>query len=351
MGLEHTSSSLNGVPEQTFKDDKKWQIYIDVLPHEIAHAWCGKWRRPIGMATDNFHDPKKTGGLWVYEGLTQYLGHLMFVRSGLITTKQNVEVLARTISRLKNQKGRQWRALKDTAVDSWHLRGGSKSWGNLRRGQDYYNEGMLIWMEVDAIIRRETDGQNNLDDFVQMFFKHTHGDGIKKTFDRPEIISLLNEFVERDWEAFFDGRVSSTQEELPLTAVEQLGYRIEYASEPTEWVKLMEKQFKYVDAYDSLGMSVRNTGAITGLVPGSIADRAGLTPGQQIAGVNGRKFSPQRLKEGIADTTTKRSLELLTLQGDLYVTVTLDYADGPRHLKLVRNSAEPDILSEIFKAK
>ncbi len=223
MGLEHSASSLNGVPEQTFKDDKKWQIYIDVLPHEMAHAWCGKWRRPAGMVTANFHDPKQTGGLWVYEGLDQYLGHLLFVRSGFITPEQSSEVLARTISRLQNQKGRQWRPLKDTAVDSWHLRGGSESWNNLRRGQDYYNEGMLIWMEADAIIRRATDGQKSLDDFVATFFKHTEGDGLVKPYDRPEIISELNELVEFDWTGFFDERVSSTQNELPLTGVSGIG--------------------------------------------------------------------------------------------------------------------------------
>lgn len=352
MGLEHTASSLNGVPEQTLKDDKKWQIYIGVLPHEIAHAWCGKWRRPIGMHTENFHDPKKTGGLWVYEGLTQYLGHMMFVRGGCLTPEENAQSIARTISRLQNQKGRQWRPLKDTAVDSWHLRGGSKSWSNLRRGQDYYNEGMLVWMEVDAIIRRETDGQKSLDDFCQIFFKHEDGDGLKKPFDRPEIIELLNTFVERDWKAYFDERISSTQEALPLTAVERLGYRIEYKSEPSDWVKLMETQFKYADAYDSIGIGVSDSGTIaSGIVPGSIADEAGLAPGQQIVGVNGRKFSRARFNEGLADTPTKRSLDLLTLRGDLYETVTLEYDGGPRHLHLVRNEAEPDILSEIFKAK
>ncbi len=351
MGLEHSSSSLNGVPEQTFRDDKKWQIYIDVLPHEMAHAWCGKWRRPAGMVTRNFHDPKQTGGLWVYEGLDQYLGHLMFVRSGFITPEQNAEVLARTISRLTNQKGRQWRPLKDTAIDSWHLRGGNKSWGNLRRGQDYYSEGMLIWMEVDAIIRRATDGQKSLDDFVETFFKHTAGDGLVKPYDRPEVISTLNDLVEFDWTAFFDERVSNTQEELPLTGVERLGYRLEYTAEPSEWVKLMEGQFKYVDAIDSIGIGVRDTGAVTGIVPGSPADKAGLAPGQQIVGVNGRKFSTDRFKEGIADTTTKRSLELLTLKGDLYETVKIDYAGGARHVKLVRNPEEPDILTGIFKAK
>jgi len=351
MGLEHTASSLNGVPEQTFKDDKKWQTYIDVLPHEIAHAWCGKWRRPIGMVTGNFHAPNKTGGLWVYEGLTQYLGHLMFVRSGFITPEQNTEVLARTISRLQSQKGRQWRPLKDTAVDSWQLRGRSQSWGNLRRNQDYYSEGMLIWMEVDAIIRRSTDGRKSLDNFVQTFFKHNEGDGLVKSFDRPEIISQLNELVEFDWTAFFDERVSNTQEEFPLTSVERLGYRLEYAAEPGDWVKMMETQFKYTDTENSIGIGVREAGNITGIVPGSPADKAGLAPGQQIVGVNGRKFSTERFKEGIADTTTKRRLELLTLNGDLYETVTIDYAAGARHLKLVRNTAEPDILSEIFKAK
>lgn len=54
-----------------------------LLPHEFVHAWCGKYRRPLGMVTHNYHTPKQTSQLWIYEGLTPYLGEVLAVRSGL----------------------------------------------------------------------------------------------------------------------------------------------------------------------------------------------------------------------------------------------------------------------------
>src|SRR4051794_13039368 len=85
-GLEHLTSSFNEVGEREMVDEKKfksWPVYL--LPHEFVHSWCGKFRRPAAMVTSNFHTPEHTKLLWVYEGLTQYLGEVLTVRAGLYT--------------------------------------------------------------------------------------------------------------------------------------------------------------------------------------------------------------------------------------------------------------------------
>ena len=100
-GLEHLSCSFNAVGERELVDDKKrksWPAYL--LPHEFVHSWCGKFRRPAGMVTTNFHRPERTRLLWIYEGLTQYLGEVLTVRSGLLTfddTSRPVPALAERI--------------------------------------------------------------------------------------------------------------------------------------------------------------------------------------------------------------------------------------------------------------
>ena len=85
LGLEHLTSSLNGVRERDLLDDKKRKGWVaNLIPHEYVHSWCGKYRRPAAMCTPNFHTPQKTRLLWVYEGLTEYLGEVLMVRSGLV---------------------------------------------------------------------------------------------------------------------------------------------------------------------------------------------------------------------------------------------------------------------------
>ena len=59
----------------------------DLLPHEFTHSWNGKFRRPAGLVPDGkdggYGGPMKGDLLWVYEGLTEYLGQVLAPRSGL----------------------------------------------------------------------------------------------------------------------------------------------------------------------------------------------------------------------------------------------------------------------------
>ena len=144
--------------ERDLIEDKRRRRWVAMLlHHEFVHSWCGKHRRPAAMVTPNFHTPERTSLLWVYGGLTQYLAEVLQVRSGLTTTNDYMAELAGEISVLMHTEGRRWRPLEDTAIANHLLRAFSPSWGQLRRSQDYYDEGMLLWLEADAIIRQQSD--------------------------------------------------------------------------------------------------------------------------------------------------------------------------------------------------
>jgi predicted metalloprotease with PDZ domain len=351
-GLEHLASSLNGLEEREFVDEELlkgwWASYL--LAHEYAHAWCGKYRRPSGMTTHDFHSPQHTELLWIYEGLTQYLGEVLAVRAGLQTVDRHREALAMTIGQLDATKGRRWRPLADTASASHQLRGYSRHWAHLRRSQDYYDEGALYWLEADAIIREATNGEKSLDDFCRLFFGK-ESDLEVNPFDLEEVYEALDDVTAYDWKAFFEKRVYLPQDELPLDAVGRIGYRLEFSTEPSEAMRDADRRYGGANATDSLGLSALPDGTVMLVLPGSPADRAGLASGQEIQGVNGRRFSPQRLRDAIADSTTQRNVELLMLQGDRFRTVTIEYDGGLRYRKLVRNPDEPHRLAEILKAK
>jgi predicted metalloprotease with PDZ domain len=351
-GVEHLSSSLNGVRERDLIDDKKRKGWVAMLlPHEFAHSWCGKHRRPAGMVTKDFHTPERTSLLWVYEGLTEYLGGVLEVRSGLTTTNEYREGLAYIISDLMHTEGRRWRPLEDTAIANHILRAESPSWGALRRSQDYYYEGQLLWLEADAIIRQSSDGRRNLDDFCKRFMGPGRTEKIAP-YDRADVIRTLNEVAAYDWEKFVHERVDVPQETMLLSVVERCGYRLQYATRPSEQLELYEnfedhRKFTYVA--DSIGLVFDEGGKILNVVPGMAGDKAGLAPGMRAEGVNGRKFSGQRVKDAISDSVTKRQIEFLVLQGDTFRTFTLQYAEGPKYLELVRDPEKPDTLMSILE--
>jgi predicted metalloprotease with PDZ domain len=349
FGLEHHRSCLNGVRERDLVDAGRRRGWVaNLLPHEYAHSWCGKFRRPGGMCTPDYHTPERTRLLWIYEGLTMYLGDVLMVRCGLASEQEYRETLAHTIGTLMRQHGRRWRSLEDTAVSSSILRGSSPNWNELRRGQDYYQEGLLVWLEADAIIRELSGGKHSLDDFCKRFMGQRKTAAQVEPYELAEVIRTLKELADYNWERFFQRRVSTPQESLPLEVVGKLGYRLQHAPKPSGFVTYLQSRNNAVLAEDSLGLNFSSSGKITTVVPGMAGDKAGLISGTQVQGVNGLKFSGAHMNDALLQSTTTRKVELLILEGERYRTVLLDYADGPRYLELARDEKAPDVLRQIM---
>lgn len=348
IGLEHLRSSLNAVKERDLVDAKRWKDRTaPLLSHEYVHSWCGKYLRPKGMARAAYHEPLETELLWVYEGLTTYLGDVLSVRCGAVPQEEFPEILASIASGLIGQTGRQWRPLEDTATVSYQLRGRSKAWHGSRRGQDYYNEGLLLWLEIDGKLRAESDGRTTLDDFCKAFFQ-TQGPPPFQAFDLEMVLEHLARLGSADWRGLVQKRVREPMERLSLEFAEAIGWRLAYATKPTPHAEAVELDRKVVGAMESIRVLFSDEGMVMDVVAGSPADGAGLGAGMKVLGVNSRKFSKARLLEGLAASVQRGKVELLLLDGDLLRTVHLDYAGGPRHHRLERDSAKRDWLREIL---
>ena len=173
FGLEHHESSDNRTPERMLVDDDQRLDWATLLSHEYAHSWNGKHRRPAGLHRRDYIEPQRTELLWVYEGLTSYLGYVLAARSGLLDAESAREDLAFTVAWLDTRPGRHWRPLGDTATAAPHLYSAAGEWSSWRRGVDFYPEGVTLWLEVDALIRTKTHGARSLDDFCRSFFGGT----------------------------------------------------------------------------------------------------------------------------------------------------------------------------------
>jgi predicted metalloprotease with PDZ domain len=352
LGLEHLTSSINGVRERDLIDDSRRKGWIaNLIPHEYVHSWCGKFRRPAGMCTPNFHTPQKTRLLWVYEGLAEYLGEVLQVRSGLLTPREYRQGLAATIRSLSHHEGRRWRSLEDTGVASYMLRASSPNWNALRREQDYYFEGMLLWLEADAIIRERSGGKKTLDDFCRKFLGAVSSTAKVIPYELPEIVTTLSELADFDWAPFLEKHVSQPLESLPLDVVKRCGYKIEYSSKPPpeQLGRRSRGDQGGVSALDSIGLSFSGDGTISDITPGMAGDRAGFAPGMKVIGVNNKTFSRQRMLDALTDSISRRKIEFLLVEGEDFHTIVLNYSEGPRYLELVRDPSKPDLLAEILK--
>ena len=131
----------------------------DLLAHEYTHSWNGKYRRPADLFTANFNTPMRNSLLWVYEGQTQYWGHVLAARAGFVTKEEALDLLANNAAVYDTRTGRSWRPLADTTLDPVIAARRSLPWGNWQRSEDYYSEGQLIWLDVDTLIREKSRRQ------------------------------------------------------------------------------------------------------------------------------------------------------------------------------------------------
>jgi predicted metalloprotease with PDZ domain len=351
-GLEHHESSDNSAGERTLLDPEEHLLYAALLPHEFTHSWNGKYRRPAGLATKNYQDPMIGDLLWVYEGLTEYLGDVLTARSGLSTPEQYRDALAETAAMLDHRAGRTWRPLEDTAVSVQTLRLLGSQWQNWRRSLDYYPEGELIWLEVDSIIRQQTNGSRSMDDFCRRF--HGGESGAPKvvpyTFD--DVVRTLNEVAPYDWAALLRERVKLTSTHAPLGGIEKGGWKLVYNDKPNSFISALEKKVKFADLTDSIGVAISKEGELYDVIHGSPAFAAGLGPGMKVIAVNGRKYSVDVLREAIkAAQETRQPLELIVETSQFYKTFSIPYYDGEKIPHLERVEGQPDILGNILKPK
>src|SRR5215467_7401835 len=229
FGVEHHESSEDRAREDYFADFTSNLTDATLVPHEFIHSWNGKYRRPDGLATRDFEEPMRGDLLWVYEGLTQYLGWVLAGRSGLVTADLNRQFLALAAANLDNRAGREWRSLADTAISAQRLYEARRDWESIRRGVDFYDEGVLIWLEVDTTIRRLSQGKKSLDDFCHIFFGAPDGPPQVKLYTFESLTEALRNIAAYDWKAFFETRLNRIgTDRAPLGGIETGGYHLTY---------------------------------------------------------------------------------------------------------------------------
>lgn len=350
FGLEHHESSDDRTSENALENDNTRKRLAGLLSHEYMHSWNGKYRRPAGLATSNYDKPMTGELLWVYEGFTTYLGNLLAARSGLWTDEDYRESLASIASHFSSNAGRSWRPLEDTAVEAQILYGSPRAWAAYRRGTDFYEEGLLIWLDTDMTIRKLTGNKKSLDDFCRRFYGGPSGDPTVHPYTFDDVVRALNDVAPNDWAAFLNQRLRSTTA-APLGGIEASGWHLVYTDKPNAAdVPPPGQSARGADYGSTLGVWVDRAGRVSDVVPGSPAAKAGLVPGATIIAVNGRRYSLDTLKTAIRESkSTTSPIQVIYSSAEFVNTAAVDYHGGLRYPHLERIASTPDWLADLVK--
>jgi len=340
IGLEHHRSSENGVKPGYFTKWNDGPGSRNLLPHEFVHSWNGKFRRGADSWTPDFRTPMRNSLLWVYEGQTQFWGYILQARSGIVSKQDTLDMLANIAASLDNRPARTWRAMVDTTNDPIISARRPKGWVSWQRSEDYYNEGLLIWLEVDSMLRAQSGGKKSMDDFARAFFGMRDGDWGVLTYKLDDVAATLNAIQPYDWAGFLNTRLNGLSERAPLAGFAANGYRLIYTEEPTAAFKDAEKRAGRADLSYSVGLSVGKAGSIGSVTWDSPAFNVGLDLGDTIVAVNDREYSDERLKDAVkAAKGAKDPIRLLVKSGSRYREIAIDYHDGLRYPRLEKTGS------------
>ena len=211
FGLEHHESSDDRTGERSLIEPdilKTPRLSAAARDRPFLERKVSAARRPDARRRQRrrLRTAMKGELLWVYEGLTNYLGEVLAPRSGLWSPEDYRESLAATAAELDNKFGRTWRPLEDTAVAAQVLYEAGGDYQTLRRSTDFYPEGTLIWLEVDATIRQLSKGAKSLDDFCKAFHGGANSGAAMKTYEFKDVVSALNAVQPHDWAGFLNQR-------------------------------------------------------------------------------------------------------------------------------------------------
>jgi predicted metalloprotease with PDZ domain len=269
---------------------------------------------------------------------------VLAVRSGLWTEHYYDERLAYIAAYLDHEPGRDWRPLVDTTVAAQLLYSAPPQWASRRRSTDFYDEGWLIWLDVDTQIRRLTNGRKSLDDFCHLFHGGDSTGPLLRPYTFDDVVAALNEVAPYDWHTFLSSRVNAITPRAPIDGITKAGWRLTYTDAKNDF----SQEAYGPDPMFSLGLRAGSDGVVSDVVVGSPADKAGIGAGMQVLAVNGVRWSPERLRDALTQSRTSGHVTLNVQNDDVVKDLALEYRDGVREPHLERVTGTPDVLAQII---
>lgn len=342
-GLEHLESSEVNLAADFFRNSKAHLSDVTLFPHEYVHSWNGFYRQPADLWTANFNTPMRDSLLWVYEGQTEFWGMALSARSGLLAQQEVLDLLAMDAATAEAHTGRAWKSLQDSNNDPLFDAGHSVPWKDWQRREDYYGEGVLLWLDVDSLIRSRTGGAKSLSDFARAFFAGVNGSTTTQTYTFDDVCRSLSSVTAYDWAGFLRARLETHSSEHLLDGLKRAGYQLVYKTTPTEAYRQHELEEGVVDLSFSIGLTVDERGVIKSVAWDKPSFRAGLGIGARILSINDAPFATAKLQEAVAKAESTPINITYSVDGAEHA-VSVSYKGGLRYPRFERIPGTPDLL-------
>jgi predicted metalloprotease with PDZ domain len=287
-GMEHLTSTQIIEPG-TLADSSMVKDTLDAVAHEFFHVWNVKRLRPIELGPWDFTRPANTRGLWIAEGITNYYGHLLQRRAGLLNDAQLWSKLVAQITEVENAPGSRLMSAEESSLsapfidDAPHAQQTNLAYTSI----SYYPKGEVLGITLDLLLRGKTNGKASLDDVMRRMYEEFYVKSPNATYYlrgrgyRPEDFErVVTEVAGKDMSDFFKRYVRGVEPPPYEEAFAQVGLRL--VSEPRQPV--------------AVGISIDETDTthlkLAGVRPNSPAAEAGWEAGDKVLSIGGMRITP-----------------------------------------------------------
>ncbi|MFT3700213.1 MAG: PDZ domain-containing protein [Kofleriaceae bacterium] len=272
-GLEHRASSVNLYNTQFAQTRKSYEGLLELLSHELFHAWNGKRIAPRVLLDFDYAQEAYTPCLWLMEGVTSHYDRFALRTSGRISAKSLLDKILDDWARLQATPGRARQSLEASSFDAW-IKLYKPDESNLNTTVSYYLKGGLVLFTLDLQIRRRTEGAKSLDDVLRLLWtkfgkpREAHPEDLQPVFEEATGLALGE---------VFDRQIRGVEDPDLAKELAYVGIELKASHDPAQVNDGLTAQW--------LGVTTQGT-RVTAVFDGSPAHAAGISPGDELIAID-----------------------------------------------------------------
>jgi predicted metalloprotease with PDZ domain len=328
-GLEHRASSVNLYHPQFAATRKHYEGLLELLSHELFHAWNGKRIAPRPLLELDYAREAYTPCLWLMEGLTSHYDRFALRTSGRITAKSLLEKVLDDWARLMATPGRRRHSLEAASFDAW-IKLYKPDESNVNTTVSYYLKGGLAMFALDLQIRRRTEGARSLDDVLRLLWQRygavsaPHPDDLQPVFEEASGLSLAE---------VFDRQIRGTDDPELAEELRHVGLELRASTDPAQ----------LADGSSAVWLGATMSGTkVTGVIDDSPAAAAGLSPGDEIIAIEGFRVTGETELRSMAGARRPGDLvDLAVFRRARLIRITVRLGAAPATRYEIAGFSEP----------
>jgi len=331
-GLEHRASVTMDIAGLSFEDETAYKRFADLAAHEFFHAWNVKRIHDAALDRIDYTRENYTRLLWLFEGFTDYLAHIIMLRAGVTQPRDFFRMIAEDWPKYAARPGRNETPLAQLSYEAW-IKQYKPSENFINRAVSYYEKGLWTGMALDLELRLATAGQRGLPEMFRWIWDRFAAVGWAIT--ENDVTAAATKVAGRSFGWFFDRHIdNSGRLNMPALwrrAGLKVGVRArwdERALPPGERDRVRARRAR---AWTGIDLHPERT-LVRNVIPDSPAWRAGITFNDDIVAVDDARVNPLTFAKRVGDRDPGDRVRIAYFRRDLLCEATLTLEESPERV-------------------